>query len=710
MQVDSGLKALVLIGKFFNTQINYQSIKHKTGIVTGQYAKPIDLINISKELGFKCKLKKLDVLKNGKLITPCIVFNNKNEYLLIAKVSNGNVLVQNPLLASPQSMTLERLIDDGYHGAILFAKNEGLMSDATKFGISWFFKAMKKYKKHVVDVIMASFFIQILALATPIFFQTVIDKVISHNGVSTLNVLIVGFIIITVTDFILNILRAYVQNHTANRLDASLGSELYKHLIHLPVSYFDSRKVGHTVARVKELENVRQFVTGSSITLIIDSFFTVVFFAVMFHYSTLLGFIVLLSVPFYFLIAALVTPALRKNLDEKFHYGAENQAFLVESISGIQTIKSKSLEPRFSGEWDRKLAKFSNSSFSVSQINNLGSNLTQLVSKSVTIAILWFGANAVLANEITIGQLIAVNIFAGRVSAPILRLAQLWQDFQQIHVSIKRLGEILNIPTEKNIKELENKLTEIDGDVSFENVTFSYNLKSKPVIKSLSFKAEKGKVIGLVGRSGSGKSTLTKILQKLYLPTEGRVLIDGIDVKHMDTAWLRSQIGVVLQENFLFSRTIKENISLSDPGVSDEEIIKSAKLAGAHDFIIEMPDGYNTILSEQGIGLSGGQKQRIAIARALITNPKILIFDEATSALDYESEAKIQQNMSEITKGRTVFIIAHRLSTVRDADEIIVLDKGEVVEKGSHDQLISKESGYYKTLNSFQTDMSVKGV
>ncbi|MGD1527005.1 type I secretion system permease/ATPase [Vibrio owensii] len=707
---DQGLRALVLIGKFYNLSVNYNTISHIAAVKTGKAATPVDIVNSAKDLGLKSKIKKLSVVTNDPKVLPSIIFNDKLEYVVLAKISKEEALIQNPLSPMPQKVPLEYLQKNGFSKAILFTKKEQLLDDTSKFGFSWFFKAIKKYKKYVFDVIVASFFLQILALATPIFFQTVIDKVIVHNGVSTLNILAIGFIIVTLTDFALNVLRTYVQNHTASRLDVTLGSALYKHLINLPISYFDSRKIGHTVARVRELESVRQFITGSTITLLIDTFFTIVFFAVMFYYSVQLGLVVLLSVPFYFLIAALVTPVLRKNLDEKFQYGAENQAYLVESITGIQTLKSKALEPRFSRDWDEKLAAFTNSSFAVSQIGNIGSNLTQLVSKSVTIAILWFGANAVLANEITMGQLIAVNIFAGRVSAPILRLAQLWQDFQQIHVSIQRLGEILNTPTERKSKSDDVSLPDIKGNVKFENVTFGYNMNENPIIKNLNLSVDKGKVIGLVGRSGSGKSTLTKLIQRLYVPSNGRVVVDGVDIKLVDTAWLRQQIGVVLQENFLFSRSVRENIALSDPGVSDEEVIRAAKLAGAHDFIIELPDAYNTVLAEQGGGLSGGQKQRIAIARALITNPKILIFDEATSALDYESEALIQSNMAEITKGRTVFIIAHRLSTVRNADEIVVMDKGVIVEKGSHDELIGIENGYYKKLNAYQSNNSLEGL
>lgn len=706
--MDQGAIALTLISRFFQQPINMETLRHTLSKNKNENFTSIDIVRGAKEISLKAKIKSIDFKKLDNKSLPAIIFNDDGEYWVVAKTSAGQVLLQNPAEKQPKTMTLDELQESSFSKAIFFKKANSVLDDTTKFGFSWFFNALKKYKKHVVDVLVASFFLQIVALATPIFFQTVIDKVIVHNGVSTLNVLAIGFIVVTFVDFALNLLRTYVQNHTANRLDVSLGSALYKHLVNLPISYFDSRKVGQTVARVKELENVRQFITGSTITLLIDTLFTVVFFAIMFYYSTLLGFVVLCSVPFYFLIAGVVTPILRKHLDEKFQHGAENQAFLVESITGVQTLKAKALEPKFSKDWDEKLAVFTNSSFAVAQIGNIGSNLTQLVSKSVTIAILWFGANAVLAGEITMGQLIAVNIFAGRVSAPILRLAQLWQDFQQIHISVQRLGEILNIPTERKSNTDEARLPSLKGNVRFENITFGYNINDKPIIQKLNLDVEAGKVIGIVGRSGSGKSTLTKLLQRLYVPSEGRVLVDGIDTQRADVAWLRQQIGVVLQENFLFSRSIRDNIALSDPSVSDEKIIEAATLAGAHEFIIDLPDGYNTVLAEQGGGLSGGQKQRIAIARALISDPKILIFDEATSALDYESESRIQSNMKKITKDRTVFIIAHRLSTVRDADEIIVMEKGNIVERGSHNKLLEMENGYYKKLNDYQLNSQIE--
>ena len=455
------------------------------------------------------------------------------------------------------------------------------------------------------------------------------------------------------------------------------------------------------MARVRELENIRNFLTGSALTLVIDLFFTVVFLAVMFLYSPMLTFIVLGGFPFYIGISAFATPLFRARLDEKFKRGAENQAFLVESVTGVETLKAMAVEPQMQRRWEEQLAAYVAASFRVLQLGNTASQSVQLVSKIITAAVLYFGAKLVIGGDLTVGELVAFNILAGRVSAPVLRLAQLWQDFHQARLSVARLGDILNTPTEPSFNVARAALPAIRGEVAFEHVTFRYRVDGPEVLHSVNFRIEPGQVIGIVGPSGSGKSTLTKLIQRLYVPESGRVLVDGTDLAAVDTAWLRRQIGVVLQENMLFNRSIRDNIALADPAMPIERVIAAAKLAGAHEFILETPEGYDTSVGERGESLSGGQRQRIAIARALITDPRVLIFDEATSALDYESERIIQDNMSEIAKERTVVIVAHRLSTVRRSDRIITLDRGRLVEDGTHDELI-RTSGRYAALYRLQ--------
>jgi subfamily B ATP-binding cassette protein HlyB/CyaB len=396
-----------------------------------------------------------------------------------------------------------------------------------------------------------------------------------------------------------------------------------------------------------------------------------------------------------------MTPLFRKRLDEKFRRGAENQAFLVESVTGIETLKAMAVEPQMQRRWEEQLAGYVGASFKVLSLGNTASQVVQFISKAVTAATLYFGARLVIEGGMTVGELVAFNMLAGRVSGPVLRLAQIWQDFHQARLSVQRLGDILNTTAEPTYAPARAQLPAIRGNISFDHVTFRYRINGREVLHDVSFDVPAGQVVGIVGPSGSGKSTFAKLVQRLYVPESGRVMIDGMDLAMADPAWLRRQIGIVLQENVLFNRSVRENIALADPAMSMVRVIEAAKLAGAHDFILELEEGYDTVVGERGSTLSGGQRQRIAIARALISDPRILIFDEATSALDYESERIIQQNMKEIAKGRTVLIIAHRLSTVRTADRIVTLDQGRLVEDGTHDALI-KTGGRYAALHRLQ--------
>lgn len=438
----------------------------------------------------------------------------------------------------------------------------------------------------------------------------------------------------------------------------------------------------------------------------IDVLFTFVFLGVMYLYSPTLFWIVLLTLPLYAVLSLFVTPILRNRVEEKFQRGAENQAFLVETVTGVETIKAMAVEPQMQRKWEDQLAGYVRSSFRAVNLNNVAGQVAQLINKLTTALILFFGAKLAMSGDITIGQLVAFNMLAGRVSAPVLRLSQLWQDFQQARISVDRLGDILNTHTEPKPSATRSDMPSIRGDVSFEHVNFRYRLDGAAILSDINLHIPAGQVVGIVGSSGSGKSTLTKLVQRLYTPEQGRVLVDGVDLNLVDPAWLRRQMGVVLQENILFNRSIKENIALTNPAMPMERVIEAAKLAGAHDFILELPEAYDTIIGERGASLSGGQRQRIAIARALITNPRILIFDEATSALDYESESIIQQNMQRICQGRTVIIIAHRLAAVRHCDRIITVEKGRIVEDGHHDSLVSS-NGRYAMLYAMQNGKKV---
>jgi len=572
---------------------------------------------------------------------------------------------------------------------------------ARRFDITWFLQAMHKYRRLLGEVLVASLFLQLFALVTPLFFQVVIDKVLVHRGFSTLEVLAAGLLALSIFEVILGGLRTYIFAHTSNRIDVELGARLFRHLLALPLAYFQARRVGDTVTRVRELDTIRQFLTSSAITLVMDLFFAIIFLVVLFIYSPLLTLIVALTLPLYVGLSVGLTPIFRTRLNEKFARGAENQAFLVETVSGVETLKSLALEPVMQRRWEEQIAAYVTSAFRVVGVGNIATQATTLINKVSVVLILFFGAGLVVANRLTVGELVAFNMIASQLSAPVLRLAQLWQDFQQVRISIDRLGDILNTTPEPGYGGQAN-LPAIRGDISLDSITFRYRIDGQPALRDITLSIPAGQVLGIVGSSGSGKSTLAKLIQRLYVPESGRVLVDGVDLAMVDPAWLRRQIGVVLQENVLFNRTVRENIALAEPGMVMERVIAAAQLAGAHDFILQLPQGYDTMIGERGASLSGGQRQRIAIARALVGNPRILIFDEATSALDYESEAAIQANMRSITDGRTVILIAHRLSTLRGADRIVTIEHGHLIEDGAHAALL-RAGGRYAELWRLQS-------
>ncbi|MGY3697612.1 subfamily B ATP-binding cassette protein HlyB/CyaB [Bradyrhizobium sp. USDA 3240] len=695
--VDQGLEALVTLLHLQGVAADAGQIAHRLGTDKIGAA---EMIRCAKGLGLKARACRTDWSRLGSTPLPAIAALRDGGFMLVAKAAEGKVLVQAPA-ARPALMTRDELVSIWDGQLILMTRRAGLSDITRRFDIVWFMGAIHKYRHLLGEVLVASFFLQLFGLVSPLFYQVVIDKVLVHRSLTTLDVLVLGLVTISVFETVLGILRTYLFSHTTNRIDVELGARLFHHLLALPMAYFQARRVGDSVARVRELENIRNFLTSSALTLLIDLFFTFVFLGVMFFYSPLLTWIVIGSFPFYIVISAGATPLFRRRLDEKFRRGAENQAFLVESVTGIETLKAMAVEPQMQRRWEEQLAGYVAASFRVLSLGNSASQTVQLVSKIVTASILYCGARLVIDGDLSVGELVAFNILAGRVSAPVLRLAQIWQDFHQARLSIARLGDILNTTAEPTYSAGRARLPAIRGDIRFDHVSFRYRVDGQEVLHDVSFDVPAGQTVGIVGPSGSGKSTFAKLVQRLYVPERGRVLVDGMDLAMADPAWLRRQIGVVLQENVLFNRSVRDNIALADPTMPMERIVAAARLAGAHDFILELAEGYDTVVGERGSTLSGGQRQRIAIARALVGDPRILIFDEATSALDYESERIVQQNMKDIAKGRTVLVIAHRLSTVRTADRIVTLDRGRLVEDGSHDTLI-KTGGRYASLHRLQ--------
>lgn len=696
--IDTGLQALILTARILGVAIDPQQLLHQMG---GTKMDVPELLRAAKQLHLKAQTVQSNWERLLKTTPPCIVCFKDGSFVAIGKISEESIFLHDPATNRPKAMPRAEFEEKWNGQLILVTRRASLKNLAQTFNLSWFLTAMHKYRHLLGEVLIASFFLQVFALISPLFFQVVIDKVLVHRSMSTLDVLVIGLVTVSIFETVLAALRTYVFSHTTSRIDVELGTRLFRHLVALPISYFENRRAGDSVARVRELENIRNFLTSSALTLVIDLFFTFVFLIVMACYSMTLTGIVIASFPFLAVISAGAAPLFRSLLKEKFDRGSENQSFLVETVTGMETLKAMAVEPQMQKRWEEQLAGYVRSSLQVVNLGNWASQGVQLVSKLVTAAILFFGAKAVIAGNLTVGELVAFNMLANRVIQPVLRLAQCWQDFHQARVSVERLGDILNSTPEPSFTPGRTALPAIKGSIHLEHVTFRYRLDGPAVLSNISLEIPIGQVIGVVGPSGSGKSTLTKLIQRLYVPESGRILVDGVDLSMIDVSWLRRQVGVVLQENVLFNRTIRENIAFSNPGLPIEQIIHAAKLAGAHDFILELPQGYDTMVGERGSSLSGGQRQRIAIARALIANPRILIFDEATSALDYESERIIQENMRQIVKGRTVIIIAHRLSAVRQCDRIITIEKGRIVEDGPHETL-SRSNGRYASLLRIQ--------
>jgi subfamily B ATP-binding cassette protein HlyB/CyaB len=697
--VDSGLGAVVMLLRYCGIAVDPGQILHRFG---GAKLGTAEMLRCGRQFGLRARAFSTNWTRLAKTPFPAIAALKDGTFLIIGKIGEGKILVQSPGTPKPSIMT-QAEFEDAWDGRVVLMTRRAALGDLDRrFNISWFLGAIKKYRGLLSEVLIASFALQLFALVTPIFFQVIIDKVLVHRGISTLTILVIGMVTISIFETVLGTLRTYLFAHTTNRIDAELGGRLFHHLLALPLAYFQARRTGDSVARVRELENIRNFLTSSALTLVIDLFFTFVFLGVMFLYSPLLTALVLCSLPIYIGISLAVTPAFRARLDEKFRRGAENQAFLVETVNGVETLKAMAVEPQMQRRWEEQLAGYVGASFRVLSLANTASNAVQLISKLVTVGILFYGAKLVIDQALTVGELVAFNMLAGRVATPVLRIAQVWQDFHQARLSVLRLGDILNTPTEPAHQPTRSALPQIRGDITFDHVMFRYRIDGPEVLHDVSFHVPAGQMIGIVGSSGSGKSTLAKLVQRLFVPESGRVLVDGVDLAMVDPAWLRRQIGIVLQENVLFNRTVRENIALADPGMPMQNVIAAADLAGAHDFILELPEGYDTIVGERGATFSGGQRQRIAIARALVTNPRIVIFDEATSQLDYESERVIQQNMERIAKDRTVIIIAHRLSTVRRCDRILTLERGRLLEDGSHDELI-RTGGRYASLHRLQS-------
>ena len=655
---------------------------------------------LSELIGLKSQLVDVPAVSINRIPTPALI-RYRDSFAVLYAVDGKTVVLGLPsqgIINCQINQLVEELETDD---ANLQPQVRVLLLSATKetpkerFGLSWFVPYLSRYRRVLIEVFVASFFVQLAALANPLVIQLIIDKVIVQNSISTLNILGVLLLAVGVFEAVLTTLRTYLFVDTTNRIDMSLGSQIIDHLLRLPLRYFDKRPVGELSTRINELENIRQFLTGTALTVVLDALFSVVYIVVMLFYSWQLTLVGLGTIPLFVVVTLIAAPTVSRQLRSKAERNAETQSYLVEVMSGIQTVKAQNIELRSRFSWQKKYAKFVAAGFKTVLTSTLANSTSQFLSKLSSLLVLWVGAYLVLKGELTLGELIAFRIISSYVTTPILRLAQIWQNFQETGLSLERLGDIVDTPQEAEIDRNNISLPAISGAVKYENVSFRFAASGPLQLSNVSVEFAAGKFVGIVGQSGSGKSTMMKLLLRLYDTESGRILVDGYDIAKVELYSLRRQIGVVPQDTLLFDGTVQENIALTNPDATTEEIIEAAQIAVAHEFIMTLPNGYNTRVGERGSALSGGQRQRIAIARSVLQRPKVLVLDEATSALDYPTERQICLNLARAFKGNTVFFITHRLNTVSNADTIVVMDNSRMIEQGSHQELMAAKGHYF---------------
>lgn len=623
---------------------------------------------------------------------PALMRWDQQHWVVVYGMRGDRLLVSDPLSPNRTCESLPRdLVEAAWDGQIWQAD---LIQKQDKFNLKWFLPAVWKYRNLLTEVLIASTTLQLLGLGTPVITQVIIDKVMVQESIPTLDVMGVALLFIATFEAVLGMLRMFIFTHTTNRLDMALSAQLFRHLLRLPLAYFEARRVGDTVARVQELEQIRQFLTGTALTVILDSIFSVVYLGMMAYYNLFLTGVALAVLPLFAILTLISTPILRNWLNETFNRSADSQAFLVETMTGIHSIKAHAAEKPARDRWEGLYARFVRTGFRATTTANISNHLGDFLTSFSALLILWVGARLVIKQELTIGQLVAFQMLSGRVTGPLLRLVQLWQTLQEVLLAVDRIGDILNVAPEAE-PGTGLVLPKLQGQVGFDQVFFRYHSEQEPILRGVSFDVQPGMFVGIVGRSGSGKSTLSKLIQRLYLPESGRILVDGFDIKSADLSSLRPQIAVVLQEDFLFNGTIIENITLGTADARAEDVVEAARLAVAHDFICDLPHGYETNVGERGTALSGGQRQRITLARMFLSDAPLIILDEATSNLDAETEQQVLANLQQVSQNRTVFLIAHRFAPLKRADLILVMEDGIVVERGTHDALLNNKGLYW---------------
>ncbi|MBW4418618.1 MAG: peptidase domain-containing ABC transporter [Myxacorys californica WJT36-NPBG1] len=649
---------------------------------------------IAELMGLTSQLATVPSTAVSRLQTP-VMLQWQGGFALLYKASEKELVLAIPEQGIQRRKPADFIEAWGEEGEVLLlqpTKN----TPKQKFGLHWFLPSVIQHRKVLLQVLIASFFVQLFTLANPLITQVIIDKVIVQNSASTLHVFGFLLVIMGIFEALMTGLRTLLFVDTTNRIDMTLGSEVIDHLLRLPLRYFERRPVGELSTRVNELENIRQFLTGTALTVVLDAVFSVIYIVVMLFYSLLLTGVALATVPIFGLLTLTVSPILRQQARAKAERNAATQSYLVEVMSGIQTVKAQNIELRSRWQWQDRYAQYVSAGFKTVLTSTTAGAFSQFLNQFSGLLLLWVGAYLVLQGQLTLGQLIAFRIIAGYTTSPLLRLIQLWQNFQETALSLERLSDILDTPQETEEADRQNiPMPAIAGSVKYENVCFRFNPATPLQLDHVNLDIPAGLFVGVVGQSGAGKSTLTKVLPRLYDLESGRILIDGYDIHKVELYSLRRQIGMVLQDTLLFDTTVQENIALTNPDATPEQIVDAAKTAYAHDFIMSLPNGYNTRVGERGAALSGGQRQRIAIARTVLQNPRLLILDEATSALDLHSERQVCQNLMDVFQGRTVFFITHRLATIRNADRILMMDKGTIAEQGTHSELMNMKGLYY---------------
>ena len=699
-KVDTALGALVAAAKHYGIPAEYEQIK-RAYVVRAEGMDSLTFLRAARDIGLKARQF---FLQSANLLTipyPAVAVLEGDRYVLLLRSDQQNLALFDPMSGRTITVPLTDFVARWTGEVILLARRFSLERIKQKFGLIWFAPQVMRYKSQLSWVLGLSLLLQLLGLATPLFTQVIIDRVLVHRSMNTLDILILGMLGLNLFQLWIMALRSYLFTHTTSKIDVVLSSQLFRHITSLPLSYFDRWQVGDVVSRLGELEKIRTFLTGAGLVIVLDIVFALVYVGVMFVYSTYLSIIVLVALPIYLTLQLIVTPIFRRLLNQVFLIGAENQSFLIEAVNGVETVKAVAVENQFVQRYEQILARLVKTSFSAANVANIANNVAGFIQQLFALLVLWVGAYLVMEQKMSVGELIAFQMMSGQVTAPILRLINMWQAFQQTRVSIDRLGDIMNADVEPAFNPNRTSLPSVQGEIVFERVSFKYRDDGAEVLRAVSFHIQPGMRVGIVGRSGSGKSTVTKLMQRLYVPGFGRVLIDGVDLAQVEPSWLRRQIGVVLQESFLFNGSIAYNIGIADPGAPRERIEAVAEIAGVNQFLQDLPAGLDSPVGERGGRLSGGQRQRVAIARAMLTDPRVLIFDEATSALDVESELAIMASLDAIGAGRTMILIAHRLSTVRHCDMILVMDRGEVVEAGTHEELM-KRQGMYSYLHGQQ--------